>query len=200
MSFGLLLTGKSEITAQDWKALGSCFQQKERRREKRERGRWQSEQGLISPARLDRRQCMGLIFSFSSLPLSILRECMRLCEWGRVRECVCVCGPALHCAGGQNTRDCFDLDSRCLVQSQSCHRLAQGTAYLLRLLSWATTFHCVISILLYACTGNRLPSFVLGSPGKRPRPQSSWSDSNTVHSSELLHALWGALGGKKTLL
>lgn len=42
--------------------------------------------------------------------------------------CVCVCGPALHCAVGQNTRDCFDLDSLCLVQSQSCHRLPTAGA------------------------------------------------------------------------
>lgn len=42
--------------------------------------------------------------------------------------CVCVCGPALHCAGGQNTRDRFDLDSLCLVQSQSCHQLPTAGA------------------------------------------------------------------------
>lgn len=45
-----------------------------------------------------------------------------------VRVCVCVCGPALHCAGGQNTRDCFDLDSLCLVQSQSCHQVPTAGA------------------------------------------------------------------------
>lgn len=42
--------------------------------------------------------------------------------------CACVCGPALHCAGGQNTRDRFDLDSLCLVQSQSCHQLPTAGA------------------------------------------------------------------------
>lgn len=51
-----------------------------------------------------------------------------LCAGGCVCVCVRVCGPALHCAGGQNTRDCFDLDSLCLVQSQSCHRLPTAGA------------------------------------------------------------------------
>lgn len=51
-----------------------------------------------------------------------------LCAGWSVCVCVRVCGPALHCAGGQNTRDCFDLDSLCLVQSQSCHRLPTAGA------------------------------------------------------------------------
>lgn len=56
--------------------------------------------------------------------------CARVCIYlsGYCIVIVCVCGPALHCAGGQNTRDCFDLDSLCLVQSQSCHQLPTAAA------------------------------------------------------------------------
>lgn len=60
-----------------------------------------------------------------------LMVCILCCIQYFVCVCVrvvCVCGSALHYAGGQNTRDCFDLDSLCLVQSQSCRQLPAAAA------------------------------------------------------------------------
>ena len=68
-----------------------------------------------------------------------------------VSMCVRVCvhthmwRPTLYCAGGQNTRDGFDLDSVCLVQSQSCHRLpAAGATH-----SWHSAGTLLHVITLY---------------------------------------------------
>lgn len=63
-----------------------------------------------------------------SVRVQDIRACIKLSVYCIVCMCVWVCGPTPLCAGGQNTRDCFDLDSLCLVQSQSCHWLPTAGA------------------------------------------------------------------------